>query len=100
MKIHDVLTPSFRLLHRQLGHDCTGCQYAMWQQRLSSDSDFCRAVVANGYLIRQQMQRHYLQQYPQLASYMPTFCHCLFGTHLLSTSREGTEVGLFQLKSL
>jgi hypothetical protein len=149
MKIHDVLTPSFRQLHHQLGHDRTGCQHAMWQQRLSSDSDFCRAVVANGYLTRQQMQhaaqryllgrsrdggvifwqmvsteqvfdgkimyyrtdchrdherhpqwvsnllkRHYLQQCPQLASYMPTFCHCLFGTHLLSTSREGTEVGL------
>jgi hypothetical protein len=133
MKIQDVLTPSFRQLHHQLGHDRTGCQHAMWQQRLSSDSDFCRAVVANGYLSRQQMQhaaqryllgrsrdggvifwqmvsteqvfdgkimyyrtdchrdherhpqwvsnllkRHYLQQCPQLASYMPTFCHCLF----------------------
>ena len=46
MKIHDVLTPSFRLLHHQLGHDRTGYQYPIWQQRLSSDSDFCRAVVA------------------------------------------------------
>ena len=62
MKIHDVLTPSFLLLHRQLGHDCTGCQHAMWQQRLSSDSDFCHAVVANGYLSRQQMQ-HAAQRY-------------------------------------
>ena len=149
MKIQDVLTPSFRLLHHQLGHDRTGYQYPIWQQRLSSDSDFCRAVVANGYLTRQQMQhaaqryllgrsrdggvifwqmvsteqvfdgkimyyrtdchrdherhpqwvsnllkRHYLQQCPQIAPYLPAFSHCLFGTHLLSTSKEGTEVGL------
>ena len=28
----------------------------MWQQRQSCDSDFCRAVVANGYMTREQMQ--------------------------------------------
>jgi hypothetical protein len=28
----------------------------MWQQRQSADSDFCRAVVSNGYMTREQMQ--------------------------------------------
>jgi hypothetical protein len=28
----------------------------LWQQRLSADSDFCRAVVANGYMSEEQMQ--------------------------------------------
>ena len=29
----------------------------MWQQRQSSDSDFCRAVVANGYMTEEQMEQ-------------------------------------------
>ena len=29
----------------------------LWQQRLSADSDFCRAVVANGYMSEEQMQQ-------------------------------------------
>ena len=57
MKIQDVLTPSFRLLRHQLGHDRPKDRRPMWQQRLSADSDFCRAVVSNGYLSEQQMQR-------------------------------------------
>ena len=28
----------------------------MWQQRQSADSDFCRALVSNGYLTEAQMQ--------------------------------------------
>jgi hypothetical protein len=28
----------------------------MWQQRQSADSDFCRAVVSNGYMTEEQMQ--------------------------------------------
>ena len=62
MKIQDVLTPSFRRLRHQLGHDRQRDQRPMWQQRLSSDSDFCRAAVAQGYLTRQQMQ-HAAERY-------------------------------------
>ena len=29
----------------------------MWQQRLGTSSEFCRAVVSNGYLTEKQMQR-------------------------------------------
>ena len=57
MKIHDVLTPSFRQLRHQLGHDRPRDQRPMWQQRLSADSDFCRAMVGCGYLTHEQMQR-------------------------------------------
>ena len=34
----------------------------MWQRYLSTDSDFCRAVVANGYMTEQQM-RHAAERY-------------------------------------
>ena len=34
----------------------------MWQQRQSADSDFCRALVSNGYLTEAQMQ-HAAQRY-------------------------------------
>ena len=57
MKIHDVLTPSFKQLRHQLGHDRPRDSRPMWQQRLSADSDFCRAAVAMGYLSEEQMQR-------------------------------------------
>ena len=33
------------------------CVKTMWQQRQSSDSEFCRAVVANGYMTEEQMQQ-------------------------------------------
>ena len=57
MKIHDVLTPNFKQLRHRLGHDRPRDSRPMWQQRLSSDSDFCRAAVAMGYLSEEQMQR-------------------------------------------
>lgn len=57
MKIDDVLTPSFKQLRHQLGHDRPRDRRPMWQQRLSADSDFCCAAVAMGYLTQEQMQR-------------------------------------------
>ena len=36
--------------HKAIGH-------RMWQQRLGTASEFCRAVVSNGYLTEEQMQR-------------------------------------------
>ena len=51
MKINEILSPSIRQVlkpHRQ--------EPPLWQQRQSADSDFCRAVVANGYMTREQMQ--------------------------------------------
>ena len=54
MKIKDVLTPSFKELCRQLGFpqnlnpEVRNCQ--------SCDSDFCRDVVARGWLTAEQME--------------------------------------------
>ena len=56
MKIDEVFRNTFKALRRQLGHDAGKDCRPMWQQRLSADSDFCRAAVACGYLTREQMQ--------------------------------------------
>ena len=51
MKLNEILSPAIRQVmkpHRQ--------EPPMWQQRQSADSDFCRAVVANGYMTSEQMQ--------------------------------------------
>ena len=123
-----------------MGHDRPRDDRPLWEQRLSDQSDFCRAVVACGYLTEEQMQRaaqryrlgrsrdggvifwqidllgqiydgkimhyrpdchrdhsrhpdwvsnllkrHYLKDEPDLAAQIPTV-HCLFGTHLLTTT--------------
>ena len=62
MKLSEILTDTFKALRHELGHDRPRAPRPMWQQRLSADSDFCRAVVANGYLNEQQMQ-HAVQRY-------------------------------------
>lgn len=52
MKLNDILSPSINSIreHRRL-------EAPMWQQRQSCNSDFCRAVVANGYMTEEQMQQ-------------------------------------------
>ena len=110
MKLNEILSPAIRQVmkpHRQ--------EPPMWQQRQSADSDFCRAVVANGYMTSEQMQeavaryrlgcsrdggvifwqidtleqiclkRQFLGRFPEMAPWMPETHHCLFGTHLLAT---------------
>ena len=57
MKMEEVFSHTFKALHHALGHDVTSSQQPVWQQRLSADSDFCRACVANGYLTEAQMQQ-------------------------------------------
>ena len=56
MKIEDVLTRSFKRLRHELGHDRPRDTRPMWLIRLSTDTAFCKAVVANGYLTEAQMQ--------------------------------------------
>ena len=51
MKINEILSPSIRQVLKPRRQE-----HPMWQQRQSCDSDFCRAVVANGYMTREQMQ--------------------------------------------
>ena len=57
MKMEEVFSHTFKALHHALGHDVTSSRQPVWQQRLSADSDFCRACVANGYLTEAQMQQ-------------------------------------------
>lgn len=57
MKISELNPYTFRALRHRLGHDRARDPRPMWQQRLSDDSDFCRAMVLCGYLTREQMQR-------------------------------------------
>ena len=63
MKLTDVLTPSFRALGRQLGLKVElfeGRLIAiapLWRRAFSTESLFCRALVACGYLTERQMKR-------------------------------------------
>ena len=63
MKLTDVLTPSFRSLGRQLGLKVElfeGRLVAiapLWRRAFSTESLFCRALVACGYLTERQMKR-------------------------------------------
>ena len=51
MRLKDILTPSMKSVRREYD------PRPLWQRRLSADSEFCRAVVAAGYLTREQMLR-------------------------------------------
>ena len=51
MKLNEILSPSIHQVLKPRRQE-----HPMWQQRQSADSDFCRAVVSNGYMTREQMQ--------------------------------------------
>ena len=53
----NLFTHTFKALRHELGHDRPTDDRPLWEQRLSDQSDFCRAVVACGYLTDEQMQR-------------------------------------------
>jgi hypothetical protein len=57
MKIDEVFCHTFMALAHELGHDQPRDTRPMWQRRLSTASEFCRALVACGYLSEEQMQR-------------------------------------------
>ncbi|MBR4899093.1 MAG: hypothetical protein IKZ48_09935 [Prevotella sp.] len=57
MKIDEVFCNTFKALRHELGHDRPRDMHPMWQRRLSYKSPFCKALVANGYLTEEQMQR-------------------------------------------
>lgn len=57
MNFNEINPYTFTALRQRLGLHRRNDERPMWQQRLSADSDFCRAVVANGYLTVEQMQR-------------------------------------------
>ena len=55
MKLSEIFAGTFKTLRHELGHDRPRDSRPVWQQRLSADSCFCRAVVANGYLTETQV---------------------------------------------
>ena len=56
MKLNEILSPSIRRITQKGRFFLCKSEAPMWQQRQSADSDFCRAVVSNGYMTREQMQ--------------------------------------------
>ena len=57
MTMSEVFCNTFKALAHELGHDRPRDTRPMWQRRLSTASEFCRALVACGYLSEEQMQR-------------------------------------------
>ena len=57
MTMSEVFCNTFKALKHELGHDQPQDTRPMWQRRLSTTSEFCRALVACGYLSEEQMQR-------------------------------------------
>jgi len=57
MKIDEVFCSTFKAMSKELGVDHGKDTRPLWQRRLSTDSAFCRALVACGYLSEEQMQR-------------------------------------------
>ena len=57
MKIDEVFCHTFKALAHELGHDRPRDTRPMWQRRLSTASEFCRALVTCGNLSEEQMQR-------------------------------------------
>ena len=63
MKISEIATSSFRRIGRGLGYEVEMFNgqlvvYApKWRRALSAESQFCKALLANGYLTERQLQR-------------------------------------------
>ena len=56
MKMEEVFKHTFKAMRKQLDEQRAEGR-RLWQQRLGTASEFCRAVVSNGYLSETQMQR-------------------------------------------
>lgn len=57
MNANDIFEHTFLSMRRRLGLFGPHAPHLMWQQRLSCQSVFCRALVACGYMSRRQMCR-------------------------------------------
>ena len=53
----EIFADTFKALAHELGQDRLRDTRPMWQRRLSTASEFCRALVAYGYLTEEQMKR-------------------------------------------
>ena len=57
MKMEEIYSHTFRAIRKELGLDRPRDERPLWQRCLSTESVFCRALVSNGYLSEEQMQR-------------------------------------------
>ena len=55
--MEEILNNTFKVLEHEMGLDKPKDRRSMWQRRLSSESPFCKALVANGYMTEEQMRR-------------------------------------------
>ena len=55
--MNDLFQHTFKAMRHEMGHDRPRDTRPLWQRRLSCESTFCMALVANGYLTEEQMQR-------------------------------------------
>ena len=56
MTMDEVFSHTFKAISKRLDERRAEGR-RLWQQRLGTASEFCRAVVSNGYLSEEQMQR-------------------------------------------
>jgi hypothetical protein len=56
MTMEEVFKHTFKAMRKQIAEQQAEGR-RLWQQRLGTASEFCRAVVSNGYLTEEQMQR-------------------------------------------
>ena len=56
MTMDEVFSHTFKAISKRLDERRAEGR-RLWQQRLGTASEFCRAVVSNGYLTEEQMQR-------------------------------------------
>ena len=56
MKMEEVFSHTFKAISKRQDEQRAAGR-RLWQQRLGTASEFCRALVSNGYLTEEQMQR-------------------------------------------
>jgi len=57
MKMNELFPYTLKALAHEMGHDHPQDTRPIWQRRLSTASEFCKALVSCGYLSLEQMQR-------------------------------------------
>ena len=55
--MQEIFTDTFKAIRKELGLDRPRDERPLWQRCLSTESVFCQALVACGYLSESQMQR-------------------------------------------
>ena len=57
IQMNELFQHTFKAMRHELGHDRPQDMRPLWQRRLSTESQFCKALVACGYMTEEQMTR-------------------------------------------